>query len=64
MLGYYLTFHHHVVYIDLNTLVQLWFKHPSHHPLIGRPCIFQIKGHHFVVTSGSDESRFFLINQG
>ena len=49
MLEHHLTLHHHIVYINLNTLAQLWFKHSSHHLLIGKPCIFQTKGHYFVV---------------
>ena len=35
MLGHHHTLHHHVVYVDLNTFVQLGFKHSYHHPLIG-----------------------------
>ena len=63
MLGHHLTFHHNIIYIDLNTFAQLWFKHLSHYPLIGRPCIFQTKGHHFVVvvSCGNDKSCLFLI---
>ena len=66
MFGHYLTFHHHIVYIDLNTLAQLWFKHPSYHPLISRLYIFQTKRHHFVVvvSNGSDKNCLFLITQG
>ena len=40
MLEHHLTFHHHIIYIDPNTLAQLWFKHSRHHSLIGKPCIF------------------------
>ena len=66
MLEHQLALHHHVVYIDFNTLTQLWFKHSRHHPLIGRPCVFQPKGHHFVVVvfNGSDKSCLFLIVRG
>ena len=43
MLGYHLTLHHHVIYVDFNVLAQLWFKHSHrHHPLIGRPCVFHV----------------------
>ena len=56
VLRFQLTLDHHVVYIYFNILAQLWFKHPSHHPLISRPCIFKYKR--------SDESYFFLIFQG
>ena len=66
MLRHHLALHHPVVYIDFNTLAQLWFKHSRHHPLIGRPCVFQTKMHHFVVivSNGSDKSCLFLIVQG
>ena len=65
MLGHHLTLYHHVVYVDFNSLAQLWFKHSRHHPLIGRPYVFQPKGHHFVmvVSNGSDKSYLFLIVQ-
>ena len=66
MLGHHLSLYHHIIYVDLNILAQLWLEHPDHHPLIGRPCIFQTKVHHFVVvvSSGSDKSRLLLIFQG
>ena len=65
MLGYYLTLYNHIINIDFNASAQLWFKHFSHYPLISKPCIFQIKGHHFVmiVFSGSNKSCLFLIVQ-
>ena len=63
MLRHHLTLYHHVVYIYLNILAQLWFKHSRHHPLIGRPCVFQTEGHHFVVvvSNESDKSCPFLV---
>ena len=63
VLKHHLALHHHVIYIDLNTLAQLRLKHLSHHPLIGRSCIFHAKGHYFVmvVSSGSDKGYFLLI---
>ena len=66
VLGHHLVFHHHIVYINLNTITQLWFKHLSHHLLIGGSRVFQAKGHHLivVVSSGSDKSCLFLIIQG
>ena len=62
VLRHHLALHHHVIYIDLNTPTQLWFKHLSHHLLIGGSRIFQVKRHHFVmeISSGSDESCLFL----
>ena len=53
------TLDHHVVYIYFNILSQLWLKHPSHHPLLGRPYIFQSKRHHLVivVSNRSDKIR-------
>ena len=61
----HLTLHHHVVYIDLNSLAQLWFKHPHHLPLIGESRIFQAKGHYFimVISSRSDEGYLLLVVQ-
>ena len=40
MIGYLLTLHYHVIYVDFNILAQLRFKYLSHYPLIGGPCIF------------------------
>ena len=40
MLRFQLTLDYHVVYIYFNMLAQLWLKHPNHHLLIGRPCVF------------------------
>ena len=39
MIGYFLTFYYHVIYVDFNILPQLRFKHFSHHPLISGSCI-------------------------
>ena len=66
MLGNHLTFHYHVIYIDFNAFAQLRLKHPSHHPLVGGPCIFQTKRHHLVmvVSNGSDKSCLFLVVYG
>ena len=63
MIGYLLTLHYHVIYVDFNILAQLRFKYLSHYPLIGGPCIFQAKGHHLVmvVSSRSYKSYLFLI---
>ena len=63
MIGYFLTFYYHVIYVDFNILPQLRFKHFSHHPLISGSCILQAKGHHLVmvISNRSDKSRFLLI---
>ena len=63
MFRHHLTLHHHVIYINLNILAQLGFKHLSHHPLIGESGIFQAKGHHLVmvVSCGSDKICLLLI---
>ena len=65
MLRLYFTLHHHIIYIHLNIFAQLRLKHPSHYPLVGKPCIFQSKGHHFIVVipSGCKKSSLFLIVQ-
>ena len=65
MLGQYFAFYNYIINIDFNAPTQLWFEHLSHHPLINRPCVFQTKGHHFVViiSSRSNKSYFFLIIQ-
>ena len=62
MLGHHLTLHHNIIYIDLNTFAQLWFKHLSHYPLISRPCIFQTKGHHFVVVVSCGNNKLSFPN--
>ena len=66
VLKFQLTLDHHIVYINFNILAQLCLKHPSHHPLISKPCIFQSKMHHLVmvVSNRSDKSCFLLIFQG
>ena len=65
MLGHHLTLHHHIIYINLNILAQLWLKHSSHHPLIDGPYILQTKRHHVVViiSSRSDKSCLLLITK-
>ena len=64
MLGHHLTLHHHIIYINLNILAQLWLKHPSHHPLIDKLYILQTKKHHLIVaiSSRSDKNYLLLIN--
>ena len=66
MLRFQLTLDQYVIYIYFNILAQLWFKHPSHHPLIDRSCIFQSKRHYLVmvVSNRSDKTCFLLIFQG
>ena len=63
MLRHQLALYNHVINIDFNALAQLWFEHFGHHLLIGLPCIFQAKRHHFVVivSNKSNESCLFLI---
>ena len=65
MLRHYFALYNHIIDIDFNVSAQLWFEHFSHHPLISRPCIFQIKRYHFVVivSNESDKSCLFLIVQ-
>ena len=65
MLGHYLTFHHHIINIDLNILAKLGFKHFSHHSLVSRPCILQSKMHHHIMTipSGRYKSSLLLVGQ-
>ena len=66
MLGYYLTLHHHVIYIHLNILTYLCFKHLCHHPLIRRFSVFQTERHHLVmvIPNRGDKRRFLLIVKG
>ena len=63
MIGYFLAFHYHVIYVDFNILPQLRFEHLSYHPLVSGSCILQAKGHHLVMVifNGSDKSCFLLI---
>ena len=62
MLENHLALHYHIIYISFNILIQLCLKHLSHHPLIGRPRIFQAKGHHLVivVSNRNNKSCLFL----
>ena len=53
VLGYYFALYNHIINIDFNAPVQLWFEHFSHHPLISRPYVFQPKRHHLVVIVSS-----------
>ena len=66
MLKYYLTLHHHVIYIHLNIFTHLWLEHLGHHPLVRRPSIFQAERHHLVmiIPNGSDKRCFLLIVKG
>ena len=66
MLKYYLTLHHHVIYIHLNILTHLCFEHLGHHPLIRRSSVFQTERHHLVmvIPNMSDKRRFLLIVKG
>ena len=61
MLGYYFALYNHIINIDFNAPIQLWFEHFGHHPLISKPCIFQPKGQHLVmiVSSRSDKKLSF-----
>ena len=66
MLGYYLTFHHHVIYIHLNILTHLCIEHRGHHLLIRRSSVFQIERHHLVmvIPNRGDKRRSLLIVKG
>ena len=66
MLGHHFTLHNHVIDINFNTSTKLWFKHFSHHALVGRSDVFQTEGHHFVmvVPNRGDKSSLLLIVRG
>ena len=63
VLELHLTLYHHIVYMYLNVLAQLWFEHPGHHSLISRPCILQPKRHYFVmiIPCGCNKRSLLLI---
>ena len=65
VLGFYLTFYHHIVYVNLDVVSQLRLEHPGHHPLVGNLYVFQTKGHHFVMVifNRNDKSCHLLIIQ-
>ena len=74
VLGRHLTFHHHIIYINLIIFAQLWLEYLGHHPLIDRPYILQSddrpyilqsKRHHLVVVISSriNKSCLLLITQ-
>ena len=66
MLQNHLTFHHHIIYVDFNVLLQLRLKHPCHHSLICESCILQTEWHYFVmvVPDRGNKSNLLLIDQG
>ena len=66
MLRNYLTFHHHIIYVDFDVLPQLQFKHSCHHSLICGSCIFQTEWHYFVIVvpDRDNKSSLLLIVQG
>ena len=63
MFGYHLTLYYHVIYVGFSAFPQLRLKHSGYHSLVGGPCVFQVKRHHFVivVSNGSDKICLFLI---
>ena len=65
VLELHLTLYHHIIYVDLDVLAQLWFEHPGHHSLIRRPCILQPKRYHFqmIIPCGCNERSLLLIAQ-
>ena len=50
MLRNHLTFHYHIIYVNLDVFPQLQLEHPCHHSLICGSCIFQTERHHFVMV--------------
>ena len=66
MLRNHLTFHHHIIYINLDIFPQLRLEHPCHHSLICGSCILQTEWHHFVmvVPDRGNKSSLLLIVQG
>ena len=50
MLRNHLTFHYHIIYVNLDVFPQLQLEHPCHHSLICRPCILQTERHYFVMV--------------
>lgn len=56
-------FNEHIVYVYLHCLAKLFSEHLFHQALVGRVCIFNAEGHHFVIVGPSicDEARFILV---
>ena len=65
MISLYFALYRHIVYVHLNILAQLGVKHFGHHSFVGGPCIFQSKGHYFVMVIPNErkECNLFLIVQ-
>ena len=65
MLRNHLTFHYHIIYVNLDVFPQLRLEHPCHHSLICGSNIFQTEWHHFVmvVPDGGNKSSPLLIVQ-
>ena len=66
MLRNHLTFHYHIIYVNLNVFPQLRLEHSCHHSLICGSCILQTEWHHFVmvVPDSGNKSSLLLIVQG
>ena len=65
MLRNHLTFHYHIIYVNLDVFPQLQLEHPCHHSLICGSCILQTEWHHFVmvVPDRGNKSSLLLIVQ-
>ena len=65
MLRNHLTFHYHIIYVDLDVFPQLRLEHPCHHSLICGSCILQTERHHFVmvILDKGNKSSLLLIIQ-
>ena len=65
MLRNHLTFHYHIIYVNLNFFPQLRLEHPCHHSLICGSCILQTERHHFVmvILDKGNKSSLLLIIQ-
>ena len=62
----HLTFHYHIIYVNLDVFPQLQLEHPCHHSLICGSCILQTEWHYFamVVPYRGNKSSLLLIVQG
>ena len=65
MLRNHLTFHYHIIYVNLDVFLQLSLERPYHHYLICGSCILQTEQHHFVmvVPDRCNKSSLLLIVQ-
>ena len=65
VVGAFFGFYKHIMNINLHIFTSQGLEHPSHHPLISWPCVFQVKRHYVVAVQplGYDEGCFLCVRR-